>query len=149
MTPYRAAFGGYLRRKSPRSRAERSACSVSTDFVAPASRRHRAAKSDLRTPMESIGLQKSEMAALRISHRLRVSARFCGCNRSPAVLSSCAQDRRFYLPSSNARMEVRIDQRKRWARITGWGNEKPDPIGLGWNHHYHSVWGTSRAGADL
>ncbi len=33
---------------------------------APASSRHGAVKSDLRTPMESIGLQKSEMAALHL-----------------------------------------------------------------------------------
>ncbi len=128
---FRAGFGGYSRRKSPPgSRAERRAYSVSTDFVAPASSRH---------------LSRQDGGATNFLS----PSRFCGCNRPPVHLSSCACDRRFYFLSSGARIEVRIDQSNRLARITGWRNEKPDPICLGWNHHHHAVWGTSRSSTNL
>jgi len=74
---------------------------------------------------------------------------FCGCNRPPVVLSSCARGRRFYLPSRNACMQFVSIQSNRWARITGWRNEKSDPICFGWNHHYHALWGTSCSGSNL
>ena len=128
---FRAGFGGYSRRKSPPgSRVERSAYSVSRDFVAPASSRH---------------LSRQDGGATN----LLSPSRFCGCNRPPVHLSSCARDRRFYFLSSGAGIEVRIDHRNQSARITGCENERPDPNYPGCNHHGHPAGGSYRSSTNL